>query len=271
MKAMMVASANDAAYAIAESIAGSEEQFVRMMNEKARDLKMSDTNFRSVHGLPPSKDEEEDMTSCHDLALLSRAVLKHTRILEWTSIRQDDFRNGLFVLNNPNKLLFKMPSIDGLKTGYYRKAGYNVVATAERNNLRLIVAVLGSPTAKIRDSFVMEKLKANFSQYQMVQVVKKGDLIDREILLPHCEVPKIKGVAGDAFSYPVPAADKNLLTREIHLPGEFEGEVKANQKLGDLVIKLENQEVGRVDILAPQTVPRAGSFTILRRKLGLGS
>ena len=271
MKAMLVASANDAAYAIAELIAGSEEQFIHMMNEKAKALGMSDTTFRSVHGLPPSRNEDEDITSCYDLALLSRALLKYPKILEWTSIRTDSFRNGMFILNNHNKLLGKMPGVDGLKTGYYRKAGYNIVATAERKNLRLVAVVLGSPTAKARDAVAIDRLKADFSLYEMVQVLKKGDLIDQEILLPQGKVPKIKGIAGEAFSYPVPVKSRNLLTREIQLPEEMEGEIKENQKLGEVVIKFQNEEVGRVDIVAPKAVPKAGSFTIFRRKLGIGS
>jgi D-alanyl-D-alanine carboxypeptidase (penicillin-binding protein 5/6) len=105
----------------------------------------------------------------------------------------------------------------------------------------------------------------------MVHVVKQGDLIDRDILLPQGEVPKIKGIARDAFSYPVLSKNKLLLTWEIHLPEAVEGGIQENQKLGEVVIKHENEEVGRVDIVAPKAVPKAGSLTILRRKLGLGS
>ena len=271
MKAMLVASANDAAYAIAELIAGSEEQFIHKMNEKAKALGMSDTTFRSVHGLPPSKDEDEDITSCYDLALLARAVLKYPRILEWTSIKQDSFRDGMFILNNHNKLLFKMPGLDGLKTGYYRKAGYNVVATAERKDLRLVAVVLGSPTAKTRDALVVEKLKANFSLYEMFHVVKKGEFIDQDVLLPQGEAHTIKGIAKESFSYPVLSKSRAQLTREVHLPEEMEGEIKANQKLGEVVIKFQNEEVGRVDIVSPKAVPKAGFLTIFRRKLGIGS
>jgi D-alanyl-D-alanine carboxypeptidase (penicillin-binding protein 5/6) len=271
MKAMMVASANDAAYAIAEFVAGSKEKFVQLMNEKAKELGMQDTTYHSVHGLPPSRDQEEDITSCYDLAILSRAILKHPRILEWTSIKNDTFRGGAFVLNNHNKLLAKMPDIDGLKTGYYRKAGYNVVATAERKNLRLIVVVMGSPTAKTRDSVAMEKLKANFSGYEMVQIVKKGDVIDREVLLPQGETPKVRGIAAGGFSYPVPSKNKNAFTKDIVLPEKIEGGIKENQKLGEVVIKYENKEVGRVGIVSPRAIPKAGYFTIFRRKLGLGS
>ncbi len=271
MKAMMVASANDAAYAIAEFVAGSKEKFVQLMNEKAKELGMQDTTYHSVHGLPPSRDQEEDITSCYDLSVLSRAILKYPRILEWTSIKNDTFRDGAFVLNNHNKLLAKMPGIDGLKTGYYTKAGYNVAATAERKNLRLIVVVMGSPKAKTRDVIAMEKLKANFSEYEMIQVVKKGDVIDRDIFLPQGETPKVRGVTAGGFSYPAPSKNRNAFSKEIELPEKIEGEIKENQKLGDVVIKFENKEVGRVSIVSPKAIPRAGYFTIFRRKLGLGS
>jgi D-alanyl-D-alanine carboxypeptidase (penicillin-binding protein 5/6) len=271
MKAMMVVSANDAACAIAEFIAGSKEKFVYLMNEKAKSLGMQDTIYHSVHGLPPSRDQQEDLTSCYDLAILSRAILRYPKILDWTSIKNDTFRHGTFELDNHNKLLSKMRGVDGLKTGYYRRAGYNVVATAERKNLRLIIVVLGSPTAKARDAVVMKKLNTYFSLYEMAQVVKKGEVIGHEILLPQGETPKLRGIAGSGFSYPVVSKNKNALTKEIELPEQIEGEIKKNEKLGEVVIKLGNHEVGRVDILSPKAVPRAGSFTVFRRKLGMGN
>ena len=105
----------------------------------------------------------------------------------------------------------------------------------------------------------------------MVHVVKKGDLIDQDVLLPQGETSKIKGIAREGFSYPVPSKSRALLNREVHLPDEVEGEIKANQKLGEVVIKFQDEEVGRVDIISPKAVPKAGSLTILRRKLGIGS
>jgi len=144
MKATMVASANDAAYAIGEFLAGSSEEFISLMNEKAKTLNMVDTEYHSVHGLPPSKGEQEDLTSCNDLATLARELLKYPKLLEWTSIKSDSFRDGKFILNNTNKLLIKMPAVDGLKTGYYRKSGYNIVVTAKKGDLRFIVVVMGT-------------------------------------------------------------------------------------------------------------------------------
>ena len=164
MRATMIESANDAAYAIGEFVAGSKEEFIRLMNVTARSLHMVNTAFHSLHGLPPSRGQIADVTTCRDLSILSRKLLKYPKILEWTSVRRDRFRNGTFFMTSANRLLSKMPEVDGLKTGYYRRAGHNIVATAKKEDLRLLVIVLGSPTAGIRNAFVMQKFKKYFSQ-----------------------------------------------------------------------------------------------------------
>jgi D-alanyl-D-alanine carboxypeptidase (penicillin-binding protein 5/6) len=162
MQAVLIESANDAACAIGEFVAGSKEEFIHLMNAKAKALHMQDTEFHSIHGLPPAKGQAEDFTSCRDLAILAQALLKYPILLEWTSVRRSRFRNGSFIMTNANHLLSKMPEMDGLKTGYYRRAGYNIVATAKKEETRLVVIVLGSPTAGIRDAFVKEKINQYF-------------------------------------------------------------------------------------------------------------
>jgi D-alanyl-D-alanine carboxypeptidase (penicillin-binding protein 5/6) len=271
MKAVLVASGNDAAYAVAEYIAGSTDACVSLINEKAKSLEMLNSQFRSVHGLPPSEGEPEDMTSCKDLALLARSLLTYPKVLEWTSIRTESFRDGRFIMNNHNKLMYRMSDVDGLKTGYYRKAGYNLVATAKRGDLRLIVAAMGSPTARTRDIFVEEKLKKHFSQYTMMSVVKKGEPVDKEVLLPDGKLRSVKGVAGATFSYPVPHAKKNAFKKESNLPEKISGAVKAGQRLGEIIVTFEQEPVGKVDIVSPEEIPEAGFFTKIFRKLGLGT
>ncbi len=269
MKALMVASANDAAYAIAEHIAGSKDAFIQLMNQKAKALNMADTEFHSVHGLPPSKGQPEDLSSCSDLAILARELLKYPKILEWTSIKTEGFRNNQFIMNNHNKLLFRMPEVDGLKTGYYRETGFNVVATAHKKDLRFIVVVLGSSKARTRDNFALEKLKTAFSQYKSLDLVKKGEVIDKEIVLPDGEIGKIKGVAGANFSYSVPTDSKGNVTKEIQVPEKISGEIKNGQKLGDLIVKIDNEVVGKIDIVSPVAVPQAPWFKKLLRKVGI--
>jgi D-alanyl-D-alanine carboxypeptidase (penicillin-binding protein 5/6) len=159
IKAALVESANDAAYAVAEHVAGTADGFVTLMNRKARALGMTDTEFHCVHGLPPSNGGPDNLTTCNDMILLARAALRHSRILNWTSIGQTTFRNGTLVLTNKNRLVGRLPGVDGLKTGYTRRAGFNIVATGKNGDKRLIVVVLGSPESRVRDAFAMEKFK----------------------------------------------------------------------------------------------------------------
>ncbi len=269
IKATLVASGNDSAYAIAEHIAGSKEGFIVLMNEKAKALGMIDTHFNSVHGLPPSKGEEGDLTTCADLALLAKELLKHPKTLEWTSIKSEGFRDGTFIMNNHNKLLMKMPGIvDGMKTGYFNDAGFNLVATGKKNDLRFIVVVLGSPTAKIRDMVAMEKFKKAFAYYQTINIVKKGDLIDKDIFLVDGKKRKIKGVVKETLSCSIPNDKKENVKKEIVLPDKIQGEIKEGQKLGEIIVKLDNETIGKVDIVSPANIPKANLFTRLIRKLG---
>jgi len=270
MKAVLVASGNDAAYAVAEFVAGSKDAFVRLMNEKAKALGMNDTEFNSVHGLPPSKGDKEDLSSCHDLAILARELLKYPKILEWTSIATEGFRDGKFIMNNHNKLLTKMPGVvDGLKTGYYRETGFNVVATGKKGELRFIVVVLGSPSAKIRDEVAIEKFKKAFSQYKVINVVKKGEVIDKDIFLIDGKYRKIKGVVNSSFSYPVPYDKKDSIKKEINVQEKIKGEVREGQKLGEVIIKFDDNIIARIDIVSPIHIPKANLFTRFIRRMGL--
>jgi len=271
LKATLIASANDAAHAIAEFVSGNAEEFVELMNQNAKALNMTDTKYHFVHGLPPSKGQQEDISSCHDLAILARQLLKHPKILEWTSIRREGFRDGKFIMYNSNKLLVKMPNVDGFKTGYYREAGYSVVATAKKGDLRLIAVVLGSPKARVRDNLAVEKFKKYFSQYTMVKVIKKGQVIDKEIFLPQGQTTTLKGVAGSEFLYPVAKERKKELKTAISIPEKIDGEIKVGQKLGELNISFENKIIGKVDIVSPVDVPKAGAFTRFLRFFGLGN
>ncbi|HEY3275805.1 MAG TPA: D-alanyl-D-alanine carboxypeptidase family protein [Syntrophorhabdaceae bacterium] len=269
MKAVMVASANDAAYAVAEHVGGSKEGFVNLMNEQAKALGMKDTEFQSPHGLPPSKGEKEDLTTAQDLIMLAREALKHPKILEWTAMKSEPFRNGTFIMNNHNKLLTKMTAIDGLKTGFYSETGFNVVATAKRGDLRFIAVVMGSPSAKIRDDVTMEKLKKAFGQLRMLSIVKKGELVDKEVMLVDGKYRKLKGVAAVNFLYPVPSEKKGSVKKDIALPEKIKGEIKEGQKMGEILIQYDNQQVGKVDIVSPVHVPTANLFTRFIRRLGL--
>jgi serine-type D-Ala-D-Ala carboxypeptidase (penicillin-binding protein 5/6) len=145
MKAIMVHSANDASVAVAEYIAGSTDAFVTMMNQEVAKLGLENTHYYSVHGLPPGANQQPDVSSAYDLALIARQMVQYPDVMRWAAIDTAPFRHGSFTLRNTNHLVRTFSGCDGLKTGFYYTAGFNVVATAHRNGLRLIAVVLGSP------------------------------------------------------------------------------------------------------------------------------
>ena len=167
--AMMIQSANDASYALARTAAGSVEAFVELMNTKARDIGMTQTTFRTPHGLPPAsrRISEGDLTTPNDFAILSRELLLKTDVLAYSSIKTRDFgppvRDEAVVMNNHNHLLGKIAGVDGLKTGFTNGAGFCLSATAERDGRRIIVVVMGSPDRKLRDIKVAEFIERGFA------------------------------------------------------------------------------------------------------------
>lgn len=161
--ALAVQSANDAAVALAIHVAGSIEGFVALMNNKATELGMKDTKFYSVHGLPPSKGQKPDQTTAHDLALLGRELAKRPAIFTYTNTRERPFRDGKFIMRTHNHLLGMFDGSDGFKTGYFRAAGFSILATAQRDGARLIAIVMGSKDRKVRDATAAELLAKGFT------------------------------------------------------------------------------------------------------------
>jgi D-alanyl-D-alanine carboxypeptidase len=167
--AMMIQSANDAAYALARTAAGSAEAFVELMNERAQQIGMSQTTFRTPHGLPPSNRRiaDGDLTTPHDFALLCRELLLKTDVLTYSSVKTREFggstRDAAVVMNNHNHLLGRLAGVDGLKTGFTNGAGFCLSATAERNGRRVIVVVMGFQDRKVRDVKVAELIERGFA------------------------------------------------------------------------------------------------------------
>lgn len=165
--ALMVQSANDAATALAIHIAGSKDGFVQIMNAQAQRLGMTGTRFYSVHGLPPGAGQEPDVTTARDLARLCQALLKYPSTLQYTGTFKRPFRPNApepFIMQNHNHLLNQVPGCDGLKTGYYTKAGFSIAATAKRGEGRVIAIVLGSKDRKVRDAKAKELLSKGLGQ-----------------------------------------------------------------------------------------------------------
>lgn len=172
--ALMIQSANDAAVALAEHIAGSKEAFVKMMNGKAKDLALASTRFQSVHGLPPGPDQQPDVSTARDLARLGIAVSRRPEVFAYTSTQERGFRNNTFIMRSHNRLLRSVDGCDGLKTGYFRLAGFSIIATAERNGERLVAVVLGSKDRKIRDAEATRLLNEGFAALRRKRVPGDG-------------------------------------------------------------------------------------------------
>ncbi len=162
--ALIIQSANDAAVALAVHVAGSKDAFVALMNEKAAALGMNNTTFYSVHGLPPSEGQQPDRTTARDLAILARELSKNPEVFRYTSTRERDFRGGEFIMRTHNKLLASVDGCDGFKTGYFKAAGFSIVATAKRSGVRIIAVVLGSIDRKVRDAKTSELLAIGFAK-----------------------------------------------------------------------------------------------------------
>jgi D-alanyl-D-alanine carboxypeptidase (penicillin-binding protein 5/6) len=172
--ALMIQSANDAAVALAYHAAGSREAFVGLMNAKARALGMTSTTFNSPHGLPPGRGQSPDVTTARDLALLSRELIRHGRILRYTSVKERPFREVAaepFIMRNHNGLLTAFAGCDGLKTGFFTAGGFSLAATAERSGRRLIAVVLGSEQRVTRDVKARELLERGFATQPAAPVV----------------------------------------------------------------------------------------------------
>lgn len=174
LKCIAVVSANDVSVAMAEHIGGSHENFVKMMNDKAKEIGMDNTNFMNAHGI----DEDGHYTTAKDIAIMSRELItKHPDILKYTTIWMDSIRNGEFALSSTNKLLKSYEGITGLKTGSTSQALFNLSATAVRDNLSLIAVVLKAPTSDVRNLEITTLLNYGFSTYSSTILGKKGDII----------------------------------------------------------------------------------------------
>ena len=194
IKGISIASANDAAVAIAEKLGGSEEMFVKMMNDKAKELGCKNTNFMNPHGL----DEEGHYTTAYDLSLIARELLKHDDILEFTSTYEDyiDVSGENHWLVNTNKLVRFYEGIDGLKTGYTDKAKYCLTATMKRNNMRLVSIVMGEDTKDNRNNDTISMMEYGYSQYGVSNIYTKNDVIG-SIIVDNAKDKNINYYLGD--------------------------------------------------------------------------
>jgi serine-type D-Ala-D-Ala carboxypeptidase (penicillin-binding protein 5/6) len=269
MKAIMVHSANDACVAVAEYIAGSTEAFVVMMNQEVAKLGLQNTHYYSVHGLPPARGQQPDISSAYDLAEMARVMIKYPDVLRWAAIDTAPFRNGTFILRNTNHLVRTFPGCDGLKTGFYYAAGFNVVATAHRNGLRLIAVVLGSPRKNENFAQAGTMMSEGFAQYEMRQVAKKDAPVGQSVAVTNGAVASIKPVWGADASIFVKRDDagKTAFTINYKLSDAIAAPVKAGQRVGTAEIIAAAQSPQIIPLVAPVDVAEGTWWQRLSSKI----
>lgn len=248
IKATAVASANDAAVALAEFVSGSEDDFVAAMNEKAKSLGMEDTTFLNCNGL----DEEGHITSAYDVALMSRELIKHEKIFDYTSIWIDYLRGGETQIVNTNKLLKSYNGITGLKTGTTGDAGSCISATAERNGLSLIGVVLGaaSGTDRFRDAATL--LDYGFANFESRQLTLSDELAPINV---ENGMQDTVGVAcEDSAWLTVPKGEGEGVKESLDIPATISAPVADGDVVGSLTFTLSGEELAAFDIVATEDV-----------------
>lgn len=265
LKAICVASANDASVAMAEHIVGSEQAFIKKMNEKAKQLGMNDTIFYNTTGLDDT--EPCNTTSAYDIALMSRELMKHPKVFDYTTIWIDSLRNGKFGLSNTNKLIKFYPGAIGLKTGSTSKALFSLASAAKRDNLTLIATIMSGPTSPERFNDAKKLLDLGFANYKAIPVAKKGGVI-KEIEVRKGLYQKVNALAGDDITVLVNKGDEAVILPEINIPQGLGAPFKQGDKIGEIIYKVKGKEVGRFNLISEKDVPKINVFNALYRLLG---
>ncbi len=265
LKSVAVASANDAAAALAEHIAGSEGAFVNMMNERAAQLGMKDTVFANCTGLPT---EGEHLTTAYDIAIMSRELIRHDMIKNYTKIWMDSVRGGEFGLSNTNKLVRFYQGATGLKTGFTHEAGYCVAATAERDGVEFIAVVMHGESSDARFESAKILLNHAFANYTLVSA------------MPDEVLPPVAVALGEqSYVQPVPAQSPKMLmnkseaagiVKSVELPAEVQAPVEQGQEIGRLVItSADGGELATVPLAADCAVAKLSWWEIFLRYMRL--
>lgn len=251
LKAIAVASGNDAAVAMAEFIGGTHEAFVEKMNKRAEELGCTNTHFINCNGLDETADH---YSTARDIAVISKELLKHEKIFDYTTIWMDSLRGGSFGLSNTNKLIRFYQGANGLKTGSTSTAKYCLSAAAKRDGMQLIAVVLCAPSTAERFSSATALLDYGFANYAVA---------DAESL--QLNLPDISVVGGTSGSVPtmveninfiVKKGNQNNVETEIEAEESVSAPIEYGQKLGEIVFKIDGEETARKDLLAAEEVPK---------------
>ena len=265
IKAISIRSANDASIALAVHIAGSEEAFVKLMNEKAKALGMENTNFVNSTGLPA----DNHYSTAYDIGIMSRELIKHEKIMPYLTTYMEDLEVGKIkrsvqTMVNTNKLIRSYEGCNGIKTGYTSEARHCLSASAKRGDLQLIAVVLGAETSQIRFSEAAKLLDFGFANYESVTIANRGEVI--------ANIPVEKGSADllpimlerDSHIL-LPKGSKGKINKEVVYPEHVEAPVKLGDAVGEMVVELDGQVVDRINLVAKIDIEKGSLVNIFKK------
>ncbi|MFW5980246.1 MAG: D-alanyl-D-alanine carboxypeptidase family protein [Halanaerobiales bacterium] len=264
MEAVTIASANDASVALAETIGGSYNNFIEMMNEKASELGMDNTKFVNSTGLPAA--DEEHYSTAYDIAIMSREIVEYEKVLEWATIWMDHLNLGdrKAMLVNTNKLINNYPDLDGLKTGHTQSAGFCLAATARRDDMRLISVILGADTEKQKDEETAKLLNYGFNSFNKEVIIEEGEKVD-DINIPNGEKRFVSGYIDEDLKVALQRGEEDELEIETKIKDDISAPISKGDVVGQRIVKLDGEELGMVNIVAEEDVKKASIFVRLWR------
>ncbi|SHI01225.1 D-alanyl-D-alanine carboxypeptidase family protein [Sporanaerobacter acetigenes] len=265
LKAICLRSANDASVALAEHMSGSEELFVKKMNEHAKELGMNNTNFMNVTGLP----NEGHYTTAYDIGIMSKELLKHPKIHDWLNLWMSEMKVGknkdvVQSLVNTNRLIRDYEGANGIKTGSTSEAGFCLSASAKRGNLQLIAVILGCETSKIRFNETKKLLDYGFANYDSITVGRKNDLMGK-VLVEKGSSEEVEAILERDACILLPKGSEGNLEKEIIISESILAPVDNHEKLGELIIKFNGKEIDKINIIAKNSVDKANFKDMLKK------
>ena len=266
VKSIAVSSANDCACAMAEHIAGSESAFVQMMNARARELGMNDTNFVNCTGLDDGEEAKDHKTSAYDIGIMSRQLLKyHPEIKKFTTIWMDTVRSGAFGLSNTNKLVRFYSGATGLKTGFTSGAGYCLSASAQRDGMELVAVVMGCDTSANRFAACKSMLDYGFANFALVSPQISGEL---EIPVKLGAEKSVTAVPGEDAQLLIDKSQRDMVTTDFSLEESVSAPVSRGQRLGTMTVRAGEQILMEIPLVAKTGVARLTWGDLFLRLLG---
>lgn len=257
LKAAVIASANDATVALGEKISGSEEEFVRQMNKRAKELGMNDTEFKNCTGL----DAEGHLTTAHDIALMSAELIKHDLIKKYSTVWMDTLRDGESELVNTNKLVRFYSGTTGLKTGTTSNAGYCLSATAERDNTSLVAVIMSAPSSNDRFANAKKLLDYGFANYKYICVSPEKK--EYPAIVKDANVPTVNLVPSGSLSLLFKKGNSQEITQEPQIDENITAPVKKGQKLGKIIVSSDNVQLGSIDLICSENLDKISLKTVL--------